>query len=186
MLLQLRQAHLAGLWARDAEGIMSAGDERLRVISASSDIDDVAWWCFFFWRPAFLVLLICHFFLLCMFQSLQRAYREWHEFTLLKCLAWNKLDRCGDVNQKPYFITQMCWSVRSGLRRVTAFRAGEVELNLVINLSECGQQSKSSLCCKLFSSLSLELKTLLFNLISSPVCSFPSTRKLHLIIGLLL
>lgn len=52
---------LAGLWARDAEGIMSAGDERLREISASSDIDDVAWWCFFR-RPAFLVLLICHFF----------------------------------------------------------------------------------------------------------------------------
>lgn len=48
LLLLLRQAHLAGLRARDAEGIMSAGDERLRVISSSSEIDDVAWWwCFF-------------------------------------------------------------------------------------------------------------------------------------------
>lgn len=32
---------------------MSAGDERLRVISASSDIDDVAWWCFFFLETCF-------------------------------------------------------------------------------------------------------------------------------------
>lgn len=32
---------------------MSAGDERLRAISASSDIDDVAWRCFFFPKTCF-------------------------------------------------------------------------------------------------------------------------------------
>lgn len=47
VLLHLRRAHLAGLRVRDAAGIKSAGDETMRVISASSDIDDVALLVFF-------------------------------------------------------------------------------------------------------------------------------------------
>lgn len=82
VLLHFRQVHFAcGL---RMQGELCQQEMRGCVRYQTPQIEMMWRVAVFYWRPAFLDLLICHFFSPCLFQSLQRAYREWHKFSLMK------------------------------------------------------------------------------------------------------